>query len=114
MRQPNADSARAVSVERDVAGAPPAEAPATRQLERAIHDLSVAIFNVRTHPKDTAYAPGWTVKLDSIADELPDPSSADAGYAAAYQHTKDAIVLARELRLTEAYAYADTAFKLLH
>lgn len=111
VRQPDADSARAVSVERNVAGAPPAEAPDTRPLKRAIHDLAVAISNVRTHPNDTAYAPGWTAKLDSVAAEMPEPSDA---YAASYQHTKDAILLARELRLSEAYAYVDTAFRLLH
>jgi hypothetical protein len=113
VHQPNTDSARAVSAEQDVAGAPPVEAPNTKQLKRAIHDLAVTIFNARVNHKDTADAPRWTGRLDAIADEMPAPSDADPGYAAAYQRTKDAIQLARQLRLAEAYAYTDTAFKQL-
>jgi hypothetical protein len=112
-RGPNADSARAVALERNVAGAPPAEPPDTRQLKRVIHELAVVISNARTHPKDTADAPRWTSVLDAIADEMPAASDSNPKYALAYQHTKDAITLARQDRLNEAYAYADTAFKLL-
>jgi hypothetical protein len=113
-RQPNADSASAVSAERDAAGEPPAEAPDTKQLKRAIHDLSVAIFNARVNHKDTADAPAWTAKLDAVANEMPAASDADPSYAAAYQRTQDAIQLARWRRLSEAYADADTAYKQLH
>jgi len=112
-RQPNADSARAVSAEQDVSGAPAAEAPDTKQLKRAIHDLAVTIFNARANPKDTADAPRWTGKLDAVANEIPAASDADPRYSAAYQRTLDAIQLARQMRLVEAYAYTDTAFKQL-
>ena len=113
VRQPNADSAVAARAEHDVAGAPPADAPDTKQLKRAIHDLSVMIFNARVNHKDTADAPAWSGKLDAIANEMPAASDADPKYAAAYQHMNDAIQLARQFRLPEAYAYADTAFKKL-
>jgi hypothetical protein len=113
-RQPDADSAKAASAERDAAGTPPAEPPDTKQLKRAMHDLAVTIFNARTNPRDTADAPRWTGKLDAVANEMPAASDADPGYAAAYQRTRDAIQLARQMRLAEAYAYTDTAFKQLH
>jgi hypothetical protein len=84
-----------------------------KQLENAMHHLVILVFNVRANPRDTADAPRWNAKLDAIANEMPAAPDADPPYATAYQRTRDALQLARQMRLDESYAYMDTAFKQL-
>lgn len=111
-RLPNADSAAAVTAER-AADPPPANQTADRkQLVHAMHELSITISNARTSPRDTADAPRWNGKLDAIANELPDPPT-EPDAAAAYQLTRNALQMAHQMRLAEAYAYIDTAFKTI-
>ena len=59
------------------------------------------------------HAPERLAAHEPLDNEMPDPSDADPAYASAYKRTQDAFHLAHQMRLAEAYAYADAAFKQL-
>jgi hypothetical protein len=81
----------------------------TKRLKRAMLDLMATLISARSSPRDTTDAERWNEKLDAIVNEMPD-QPADPSDAAAYRRANDAILLARQKRIDEAYASVDTAF----
>ena len=112
-RQPNADSATAVTAERAVDPPPPSQTADRKQLVHAMHDLSITLSNATTNARDTADAPRWNAKLDAIANELPDNAPTQPDAATAYQQTQYALQLGHQMRIREAYAHIDTAFRAI-